>query len=206
MAKRALSTLATLARVGMPYFRMQRTKELIELERTLAEPADRRILRGEVIPPEDKIYSVFAPFTRWVREGEAGTPGEIGVPVSVVGDEQQLVLSRRIMWTESDVDLGPGMIEETQKNDPDLEGYSFDKGCWSPWGKAALEAVLKHPAEEAAINNLEQRKLDLMREKSKAGIARVALSILAGNVHRIGVIVRERDRDRLKKSRSRRAA
>ena len=40
---------------------------------------------------------------------------------------------------------------------------------------------------ESATNHLEQRELDRVREKSKAGFARaVTLSMLAANVHRIG--------------------
>ena len=69
------------------------------------------------------------------------------------------------------------------------------------------EARRKHAAVESAINNLEQRGLDRIREKSKAGFARmVALSVLAANVHRVGLIVRERERERLRKRRLRRAA
>ena len=236
LAERAQGTLAALAGAGLPESSLQETRELVELVGKLAGQVERRILGGEVIPPAEKIYSVFVPFTRWCAKGKAGTPVELGVPVCVVEDEQQFVLSHRIMWTESDVDLLPGMIEETQQKYPELEGCSFDKGFWSPQGKAALEAVLKHavlpktgrlskadkqreggaefrearrkhPAVESAINNLEQRGLDRIREKSKAGFARmVGLSILAGNVHRMGVIVREQERDRLKKRRLRRAA
>ena len=56
-------------------------------------------------------------------------------------------------------------------------------------------------------HNLEQRGLERIREKDKDGFARmVALSILAANVHRIGVIVRDRQREQLKKRRLLRAA
>ena len=163
-------------------------------------------------------------------------PVELGVPVCVVEDEHQFLLSYRIMWTESDVDLVPEIIEETKGKYPELEGCSFDKGFWSPRGKATLGRLLKnavlpkkgrlskadrkregreefragrkaHPAVESAINNLEQRGLDRVREKSKAGFARtVALSMLAANVHRIGMIVRDRERERLRRTGLRRAA
>ena len=189
MAERAEGTLAALAGQGMPESRMQDTKELTELVWKLAEQVERRILQGEVIPPAEKIYSVFVPFTRWCAKGKAGTPVELGVPVCVIEDEHQFVLEHRIMWTESDVDLRPEIIRETQEKYVELEGCSFDKGFWSPRGKAALEELLeepvlpkkgrlskadkeresgegfrearrKHPAVESAINNLEQRGLD----------------------------------------------
>ena len=66
--------------------------------------------------------------------------------------------------------------------------------------------LLSHP-QPAGRPSLEQRGLDRIREKDKDGFARmVALSILAANVHRIGVIVRDRQREQLKKRRLLRAA
>ena len=50
------------------------------------------------------------------------------------------------MWEESDVDVLPGIIEETQEKYAELDGCSFDKGFWSPGGKAALEKLLKNAA------------------------------------------------------------
>ncbi|MDE0629033.1 MAG: ISNCY family transposase [Bryobacterales bacterium] len=236
LAERARESLETLAERGVPEAKLQTGKDLAGLVEKLADQVERRILEGEVIPASEKIYSVFVPFTRWCSKGKAGVPVELGVPVCVVEDEQQFLLSCRIMWTESDVDLVPEIIEETKGKYPELEGCSFDKGFWSPRGKATLGRLLKnavlpkkgrlskadrkregreefragrkaHPAVESAINNLEQRGLDRVREKSKAGFARtVALSMLAANVHRIGMIVRDRERERLRRTGLRRAA
>ena len=235
-AERARESLESLREQGVPEAKLQTGKDLAGLAEKLADQVERRILQGEVIPPSEKIYSVFVPFTRWCAKGKAGTPVELGVPVCVVEDEQQFVLSCRIMWTENDVDVVPEIIKETQRKHSGLEGCSFDKGFWSPRGKVALGRLLKnavlpkkgrlskadrkrenaeefragrkaHPAVESAINNLEQRGLDRVREKSREGFARsVALSMLAANVHRIGMIVRERERERLKRKGLRRAA
>ena len=57
-----------------------------------------------------------------------------------------------------------------------------------------------HPAVESAIKNLERPGLDRAREKSRAAFARAAaLSMLAPNVHRIGIILQDRERERLKR-------
>ncbi len=56
-------------------------------------------------------------------------------------------------------------------------------------------------AVQSAINNLDQRGLDRGRGRThgKAGFARtVALSILAANVLRVGLLIRARERARLK--------
>ena len=64
----------------------------------------------------------------------------------------------------------------------------------------------QHPAVESAINNLEHRGLDRVRSHGADGFAHtVALSILAVNLHRIGVLVRRRMRE-AERRRRRRAA
>ena len=234
-AERAARTVEELRAKGVAEAKLWLARQFVEFARKLADQVDRRILRGETIPPAEKIYSVFVPFTRWCVKGK------VGVSVCVVEDEHQFILNHRIMWSESDVDLIPDIVEETQARHPQLAGCGFDKGFWNPAGLAALKNLLKqpvlpkkgrlskadaareseaefqearrqHPAAESAINNLEQRGLDRVREKSKAGFARmVALSILAANVHRLGVIVRDRERailnaERLKKERLKKAA
>ena len=54
-----------------------------------------------------------------------------------------------------------------------------------------------HPAIESAINGLEHRGLDRIRSHGADGFARtVALSVLAANLHRIGLILQKRERKR----------
>lgn len=124
-------------RVGVPEAQLQTGKDLSGLVEKRADQVERRILRREVIPPSEKIYSEFVPFTRSCSKGKAGTPVELGVPVCVVEDEHQFVLRCRIMWTESDVDLVPEIIDETQEKYPELEGcvrqanWQKGRGCKS---------------------------------------------------------------------------
>ena len=54
-----------------------------------------------------------------------------------------------------------------------------------------------HPAIESAINGLEHRGLDRVRSHGADGFARtVALSVLAANLHRIGLLLQKRERRR----------
>ena len=55
----------------------------------------------------------------------------------------------------------------------------------------------QHPATESAINNLEHRGFDRVRALRADGFARVvALSIVAFNIHRIGLLLRRKVRRR----------
>jgi len=59
----------------------------------------------------------------------------------------------------------------------------------------------KHPAVESAIDNLEHRGLDRVRARGPEGFARtVALSVVALNVHRIGLLLREKARRRRRRA------
>ena len=62
----------------------------------------------------------------------------------------------------------------------------------------------KHPAVESAINNLEHRGLDRVRAHGSGGFERVVgLSVLAFNIHRLGLLLRRRRQLLLKRRRQR---
>ena len=118
------------------------------------------------------------------------------------------------------------LVREAQALYPELRACSFDRGFHSPGNRVRLDALLDinalprkgylsradrereaeepfaaarraHPAIEAAINGLEHRGLDRVRSHGADGFARtVALSVLAANLHRIGLILQKRERKR----------
>ena len=227
LLEKAEATRSRLAERGA------RTEELQELDRYIThtkrqiEQTDQRILQGEAIPQEEKVFSVFEEHTRWNSKGKAGVPVELGVPVAIVEDQYQFLLEHRILWEGGDTHVALPIILATQERFPEFLACSFDRGFHSPENQAALgerlelnampvkgyrsagrraiealpdfaEARQQHPAIESAINNLEQRGLDRVRTHGKAGFARtVALSILAANIHRVGLLIRARERKRL---------
>ena len=105
----------------------------------LIDQIDRRVLQGETIPQQEKVFSLFEPHTRWCVKGKAGVPVELGVPVSVVECAQQFVLHWQVMWEEQDVDVAAELVERTQRLYPSLEECSFDKGYHSPANREALD-------------------------------------------------------------------
>ena len=65
------------------------------------EQTDRRLLNGESIPQDEKVFSIFEPHTRWIAKGKAGCPVEMGVPVCIPEDRHGLVLRHKVMWAGS---------------------------------------------------------------------------------------------------------
>ena len=63
-----------------------------------------------------------------------------------------------------------------------------------------MAARKQHSAVESAVNNLEHRGLDRVRSHGADGFARtVSLSVLAANVHRIGLVLQRAERDRIRR-------
>ena len=73
-------------------------------------------------------------------------------------------------------------------------------------GAPAFRAARRaHATVESAINNLEQRGLGRVRARGADGFERmVGLAVLAGNLHRIGLVLQRAERARLKRERAKR--
>lgn len=229
MVRRADNLLCELLAVGAPAWRLERINYYKAHAVRQIDQVRRRILHGEVIPQEEKVFSVFEPHTRWTVKGKAGVSVELGVPVCIVEDQYQFILNHRVMWEESDVDVCVPFIEETKRMYPEFEACSFDQGFHSPKNRKSLDEILEgnylpkkgklgkkdrqrqgaeefkearkqHPAVESAINGLNHKGCDKVRVHGKEGFARsVALSVLAANIHRLGVLVRNREREKERK-------
>ena len=106
------------------------------------DQVERRLLKGETIAHDEKVFSIFEEHTRWVSKGKAGCAVELGVPVCVVEDQFQFILHHKILWEGSDTDIAVSVIEETQALHRDLRVCSFDRGFHSPGNRAQLDAML----------------------------------------------------------------
>ncbi|MDE2723344.1 MAG: ISNCY family transposase [Gemmatimonadota bacterium] len=211
-------------------------KDYIQHAHRQIDQLTRRVINGEKIPHEEKVFSIFQPHTRWITKGKAGISQELGVPVCVVEDQYRFILHHRVMWDGSDVDHAVPLITEARQRFPDLRLCSFDRGFHSPANQQVLSEQLdncalpkkgyrsaavvahesqpwfqaarqKHPGIEAAINHLEHCGLDRVRDHGKRGFARaVALSVLAANLKRLGRLVRDQQRKKLARQQRLRAA
>ena len=226
LVERAEATLDVLRGQGVGELRCRSITGLVAHARRQIDQGGAGLLRGETIPHEEKVFSIFEEHTRWVSKGKAGTPVELGVPVAIIEDQYEFILHHKVLWEGEDVDVAVSMVQEAQALDPELRACSFDRGFHSRDNRVRLDALLDvnalpgrgylsradrereeeesfvaarraHPAIESAINGLEHRGLDRVRSHGADGFARtVALSVLAANLHRIGLILQKRERKR----------
>jgi transposase, IS5 family len=181
----------------------------------------RRVLQGETIPHEEKVFSLFQPHTEWISKGKAGVPVELGLRVCVVEDSYRFILHHQVMEKTTDDQIAVSIVKESQSRFPALNTISMDKGFHSPNNQIQLKERLdlvilpkkgrlseadkvresdvefvqlrrQHSAVESAINALEVHGLDKCPDQGIDGFKRyVALAIVARNIQRLGVVVRE---------------
>ena len=179
----------------------------------------RRVLEGETIPHEEKIFSVFEPHTEWISKGKAGVAQELGLKVCIVEDQHGFVLNHMVMKKSTDEKVAVVITEETKRRYPALVSCSFDKNFWSPENKRQLSRILEsavlpkkgklneeqrieegrqefvaarqqHPAVESGIQALENHGLDRCPDHSLQGFERyVALAVVGRNIQVLGTIL-----------------
>ena len=143
MIDRTKSTLDELAQYDSAAHIVTIAHYIQHAERQI-DQIERRVLNGEVIPHEEKVFSLFEEHTEWINKGKAGVPVELGVRVCVIEDQHQFVLHHRIMWNETDDKVAVDMVDAAQQRYPQLSQCSFDKGFYSPGNMKELNQRLDH--------------------------------------------------------------
>jgi hypothetical protein len=187
------------------------------------DQTERRVIYGEIIPHDEKVFSIFEPHTEWVSKGKAGVPVELGVKVGILEDQHQFILHHQVMQKKTDDQVAVQMVADAKMRFPGLNACSFDKGFHSPENQLMLKEQLEqvvlprkgklsqlaraaeqtepfvearhaHSAVESAINALEVHGLDMCPDHGIDGFKRyVALAVVARNIHRIGDILWKRE-------------
>lgn len=226
--KRAWTTIDRIEGRDLPLnLRIAEIKRFIDHGIRQIDQIRRRVFENEVIPHDEKVFSLFEPHTEWIVKGKAGVPVELGVRVAIVEDQHRFLLHHRVMVKETDDKVAVKMTHAAKKMFPMLNVMSFDKGFYSKNNNVELPRLLdlavlpkkgrlnaeeaaiegssdfghfrrKHSAIESAINALDVHGLDRCLDHGLCGFERyVALAILASNIMRLGDIVRKREKKRL---------
>ena len=183
----------------------------------------RRVLWGQTIPHEEKVFSLFQRHTEWISKGKAGVPVELGLRVAVVEDQHRFILTHQVMQKTTDDQVAVTLIETALAGFANISSASFDKGFHSPANQIALAARIpqvvmpkkgkrsqvrqaqesapefvdlrrQHSAVESAINALEVHGLDRCLDHGIDGFKRyAAFAVVARNLQRLGAILRQQE-------------
>jgi len=200
------------------------TSALVEIRRYVAhghrqiDQIERRVIHGEMIPHQEKVFSVFEEHSEWICKGKAGVPVELDIRVCILEDQYGFILGHQVMQKQTDDGVAVSMVEAWQKRFPELRQCSFDKGFYSPSNSERLSAMLnlsalpkkgklsrqerelesseeyidakrKHSAVESAINALEVHGMEKCFDRGIAGFKRyAALAVVGRNIHQLGAL------------------
>jgi IS5 family transposase len=159
---------------------------------------ERRVLKGETIPHEEKMFSIFETHTEWINKGKPSV--ELGKKLCITSDQFHLILHHKIMENITDSEV---VIEIADKILPKFSTkiWSFDKAFFSKSNKELLQLEVtqvvmpkkgktnltekaeektpiflkyrkKHSAVESNINELKNRGLDKCPDKGYAHFKR----------------------------------
>src|SRR5258708_2928100 len=112
-----------------------------QLADRVIDQSRRRVLQGEKVPTEEKIYSIFEPHTDLIKRGKAQKPVEFGHKVFLAESAQGLITDYQVLdGNPADSTHVPSSLDrhkQTFGNPPDL--YATDRGFFSPENLKACE-------------------------------------------------------------------
>jgi hypothetical protein len=227
---RVKGTLFSVSSPGIVvHLRIKEIEKYIAHAERQIDQIRRRVVEGETIPHNEKVFSIFEEHTEWISKGKAGVPQELGLKVCVVKDQFGFILHHRVMQKKTDDQVAVPIIEETKDRFSHLSSCSFDKGFHSPENQQQLAEILdkvilprkgklsainkeiensyefrearrKHSAVESSINAIENHGLDRCLDHGLHGFKRyVGLAVLARNIQIIGHILQQKELSRLQR-------
>ncbi|MCP4270034.1 MAG: ISNCY family transposase [Candidatus Brocadiaceae bacterium] len=223
LVSKVQDTILSLKMIANTEDLVKELEHYISLTELVASQLIRRVVNGEKIPHDEKIFSIFQPHTEWISKGKAGISQELGVRVAVAEDEYGFLIGWRTMFKETDDKVTVPMSEKVLGQFPTVEMFSFDKGFYSPANSKRITQMCdipilpkkgklttqqkadtkkpqyikfrhKHSRIESAINAIENHGLDRCRDHGKEGFQTyVGLAVIARNILQIGAIIRTKE-------------
>jgi hypothetical protein len=155
--------LDALDRAPSVVFKAQEIRTFMERTQQVRDTARRRVLQGEKVPNEDKLFSIFEPHTQLYKRGKAGEPAQFGRLLLVYEDAAGFVVHHHLLPRDKgDKDV---IVEQTQTLQEFLKGMmeslSLDRGFHSPDNQVQLLQIVKHPClpKPGAKQAAQQEKL-----------------------------------------------
>ncbi len=176
---------------------------------------ERRLIKEEIIPHEEKVFSIFQSYTEMIKKGKLHPNVEIGKKLAITTDQHHLIVDWQIAENQTDNKLTiPIALRVVSKYK--IQSLSVDRGFSDKADKELLEEMIpevimpkkgkrsqeekaleeaptfkrlknKHNAIESNINELEKRGLDRCPDRTRRNFDRyISLAVTAYNLHKIG--------------------
>jgi len=137
----------------------------------------RRLLCGEKIPHEEKLFSIFETHTEWISKGKKHPSVELGHRLLVTTDENDLIVDYKVMINEHDSEQVADLLSRITGNfgKNSIFSMSFDKGFSSKPNKEYAEKFAEHlcmpkkgKRNKAETEEESQKQFGKLRKKHSA--------------------------------------
>lgn len=119
----------------------------LQLTAKVCGTARRRVLLGETVPNEEKIFSMFEPHTELIKRGKQPDPIQYGHKVLVIEDAVGFICHYEVVANgvlDQDV-LVPEMTELQQRVGGKIKRASFDRAFHTSDNQEQLAALVDYP-------------------------------------------------------------
>jgi hypothetical protein len=201
-------------------------EQFMQLMEKHIDLVNRRVLQGEKIPHQEKMFSIFETYTEWINKGKSNPNVELGKKLSITTDQFDLIVDYQLMNDEQDRDIVIELADRLLQK-YNIASWSFDKGFWLKENKELLALEIpkvimpklgkrnnaeeeeeksrsfkrlknKHSAIESNINELEHRGLDRCPDRGIHNYKRyISLGVCAYNLKKIGRQILKQQRSAL---------
>ncbi len=155
----------------------------------VASTAQRRIINGERVPNEDKLFSIFEPHTQLYQRGKAGEPIQFGRQVLVFEDSAGFIVRGVLMnRDEGDKDVA---VREARSLQVDFSNgvkrLSYDRVFHSPENQTKLSELVdtlclpKPGAKQSVVQQSEADEQFLAAQQHHPGIESAIGALQSGN-------------------------
>jgi len=156
-ARRLLSALTLMVEPPLTVSQLQQAVPPAQRERLLChyvgltaqvcDTARRRVLEGETVANDDKIFSLFEPHTELIKRGKQPVEIQYGHNVLVVEDAVGFVIEHRVVDRGVlDQDLVVPVMRKLQKDHHGkIQSASFDRAFHTPENQQELAALVRTP-------------------------------------------------------------
>ena len=144
---RPVLSVLQLQNAVAPAEREKRLFHYMNLTAKVCDNARRRVLEGETLANNEKIFSIFEPHTELIKRGKQPLPIQYGHNVLVIEDAVGFVVEYRVVDNGVlDQDLVVPVMRELQKRfKGKIKSASFDRAFHTPENQRELAAIVRTP-------------------------------------------------------------
>lgn len=122
-------------------------RHYVALTEKVCDNARRRVLLGETLANEEKIFSIFEPHTELIKRGKQPNPIQFGHNVLVIEDAVGFVVDYQVVGAGVlDQDLVVPVMKKLQTRfDGKIKSASFDRAFHTPENQRDLAVIVRCP-------------------------------------------------------------